>query len=122
MGSFARLCALGLVAAGLYLVQGAEAYAGCVGLSGTADGVSKATAVSRSQNAVNEAINEYKAAKRLGAIRVSPMRAKPQPYWRDSVSDNLYQKPDIVTSRSHTICWSGVVSPFVCTSGAKLCW
>jgi hypothetical protein len=122
MGSFARLCALGLVAAGLYLVQGAEAYAGCVGLSGTADGVSKATAVSRSQNAVAEAINEYKAAKRLGAIRVSPMRAKPQPYWRDSVSDNLYQKPDIVTSRSHTICWSGVVSPFVCTSGAKLCW
>lgn len=122
MGSFARLCALGLVAAGLYLVQGAEAYAGCVGLSGTADGVNKATAVSRSQNAVNEAINEYKAAKRLRATTVSPMRAKPQPYWRDSVSDNLFQKPDIVTARSHTICWSGVVSPFVCTSGAKLCW
>lgn len=122
MGSFARLCALGLVAAGLYLVQGAEAYAGCVGLSGTADGVNKVTAVSRSQNAVNEAINEYKAAKRLGATTVRPMRVKPQPYWRDSVSDHLFQKPDIVTSRSHTICWSGVVSPFVCTSGAKLCW
>jgi hypothetical protein len=122
MGSFARLCALGLVAAGLYLVQGAQAHAGCVGLSGTADGVNKVTAVSRSQNAVNEAINEYKAAKRLGATRVSPMRAKPQPYWRDSVSDHLFQKPDIVTARSHTVCWSGVVSPFVCTSGAKLCW
>jgi hypothetical protein len=27
-----------------------------------------------------------------------------------------------VTSRSHTICWSGVVSPSVCTSGAKICW
>ena len=122
MGSFARLCALGLVAAGLYLVQGAPAHAGCVGLSGTADGVNKATAVARSQNAVNEAINEYKAAKRIGAITVRPMRAKPQPYWRDSVSDNLFQKPDIVTARSHTVCWSGVVSPFVCTSGAKLCW
>ena len=122
MGSFARLCALGLVAAGLYLVQGAQAHAGCVGLSGTADGVNKATAVSRSQNAVNEAINEYKAAKRLGTTTVRPMRAKPQPYWRDSVSDNLFHKPDIVTARFHTVCWSGVVSPFVCTSGAKLCW
>jgi hypothetical protein len=122
MKSYARLCALGLVAAGLYLAQGAMAHAGCVGLSGTADGVNKQTAVSRSQNAVNEAIKEYKAAKRLGATTVSPMRAKPQPYWRDAVSDNLFHKPDIVTRTSHTICWSGVVSPFVCTSGAKLCW
>lgn len=122
MASYTRLCTLGLVAAGLYLAQGAQAYAGCVGLSGTADGVSKQTAVFRSQNAVAEAIREYKAAKRLGATKISPMRAKPQPYWRDSVSDHLFHKPDIVTGTSHTVCWSGVVSPFVCTSGAKLCW
>ncbi|HML92866.1 hypothetical protein [Methyloceanibacter sp.] len=122
MGSYWRGFALAFVAASFCLAHGATAQAGCVGLSGTADGVDKATAVSRSQNALAEAIQEYKAAKRLGSVRITPMRAKPQPYWRTSVSSNLYQKPDIVTSRSHTICWSGVVSPTVCTSGAKICW
>ena len=50
------------------------------------------------------------------------MRAKPQPYWRDAVSAELFHKPDIVKADSYTICWSGVISPFVCTSGAKACW
>lgn len=122
MSSYVRIGVLGLVAAGLYLTQGAQAQAGCVGLSGTADGFNKQTAVSRAQSAVANAINEYKASKRLGAVRVSAMRARPQPYWREGVSPNLMQKPDIVTSSSYTVCWSGVVSPFVCTSGAKLCW
>ena len=67
-------------------------------------------------------INEYKKAKKLGQVTVTAMRAKPQPYWRDSVWDELYYKPDIVKSNSYTICWHGVVSPYVCTSGAKVCW
>jgi hypothetical protein len=50
------------------------------------------------------------------------MRAKPQPYWRSEVWDELYYKPDIVKSNSYTVCWRGVVSPYVCTSGAKACW
>jgi hypothetical protein len=27
-----------------------------------------------------------------------------------------------VTAKSYTVCWKGVVSPVVCTSGAKVCW
>ena len=122
MGSYWRGFALAFVAASFCLAHGATAQAGCVGLSGTADGVDKATAVSRSQNALAEAIQEFKAAKRLGSVSIVPMRAKPQPYWRTSVSSNLYQKPDIITSTAHTMCWRGVVSPSVCTSGAKVCW
>ena len=121
MRSYALVCAL-IAAAGLYLAQATPAQAGCVGLSGTADGMNRETAVSRSQNAVNDAVRDYKAQKRLGATTVTPMRAKPQPYWRDSVDERLYQKPDIVTSNSYTVCWSGVISPTVCTSGSKLCW
>ena len=41
------------------------------------------------------------------------MKAKPQPYWRDSVSAELYLKPDVVTAKSYTVCWKGVVSPVV---------
>jgi hypothetical protein len=117
-----RVFAFSLVAAGLSLASGAPAQAGCVGLSGTADGFDKQTAVSRAQSAVAQAVLDYKTQKRLGAISISAMRAKPQPYWRSEVSSNLYFKPDIVNSRSYTVCWSGVVSPYVCTSGANVCW
>ena len=125
-----RGSALALIAAGFCLALGAPAQAGCIGLSGTADGFDKETAVSRAQLAVADAVKEYKAAKKLGAVTVSAMRATPQPYWRSSVSDDQFcfgincgiYKQDIVNARSYTICWHGVVSPYVCTSGAKLCW
>ena len=122
MRSSMRFLGLALIAAGLCVVHGAPANALCVGFSGTADGIDKATAVSRAQAAVGQAISDYKKLKRIHNVSVSPMRAAPQPYWRTSVSPDLFQKPDIVRSDSYTICWSGVVSPYVCTSGAKVCW
>jgi hypothetical protein len=122
MTSYVRGLALALMAAGLCVAQGAPAWAGCVGLSGTADGFDKETAVSRAQLALSDYIKEYKAAKKLGVVTVSAQRAEPQPYWRPYVSDNMYYHPDIVNAKSYTICWQGVVSPYVCTSGAKICW
>lgn len=122
MASYVRGLALAIMAAGLCAAQGAPAWAGCVGLSGTADGFDKETAVSRAQLALSDYIKEYKAAKKLGAVTVSAQRAEPQPYWRPYVSDNMYYHPDIVNAKSYTICWQGVVSPYVCTSGAKICW
>ena len=122
MSSYKRVFGSALIAAGLCLAQGAPANAGCLGFSGTADGFDKVTAVTRAQAAVATAIADYKAQKRLGAVSVTAMRAKPQPYWRDSVSADLFHKPDIVKANSYTVCWAGVVSPYVCTSGAKACW
>ena len=122
MRSYARVFGLALIAAGLCVAQGAPANAVCLGFSGTADGFDQVTGVSRAQLALADAITEYKKQKRLGAVSVSAMRAKPQPYWRDVVTEDLYYKPDIVKSNSYTICWQGVVSPYVCTSGAKVCW
>ncbi len=122
MRSYLRVLALASVAGALSLALSAPAGAACFGFSGTADGMNQQTAVSRSQNAVTQAIAEYRAQKRLGAPSMTPMRAKPQPYWRDSVRDELFVKPDIVAGGMYTICWTGVVSPFVCTSGSKACW
>ena len=122
MTSYVRGLALALLAAGLCVAQGAPAWAGCIGLSGTADGFDKETAVSRAQLALSDYIKEYKAQKHISAVTVSAQRAEPQPYWRPYVSDNMYYHPDIVNAKSYTICWQGVVSPFVCTSGAKICW
>jgi len=130
MVSYVRSSVLALMAAGFCLVLSAPAQAGCVGLSGTADGFDKETAVSRAQLALADYVKQYKVEKRLRAVTVSAMRASPQPYWRSSVSDNQFclgincgiYKPDIVNAQSYTICWHRVVSPYVCTSGAKVCW
>lgn len=122
MTAYLRGLALAIMAAGLFATQGAQASAGCVGLSGTADGFDKETAVSRAQLALADYIKQYKAEKHLASVSVSPMRAQPQPYWRPYVSDNMFYHPDIVDAKSYTVCWQGVVSPYVCTSGAKACW
>ena len=121
MTSYLRGLALALIA-GLCAAQGAQASAGCIGLSGTADGFDKETAVSRAQLALADYIKQYKTEKHLSSVSVSPMRAQPQPYWRPYVSDNMFYHPDIVDAKSYTVCWQGVVSPYVCTSGAKACW
>jgi hypothetical protein len=130
MRSYWRGPALALIATGFCLALGAPAQAGCISVSGTADGLDKETAVSRAQLALDDYVKQYKAAKQLSAVNVSALRVSPQPYWRSSVSDDQFcfglhcgiYKPDIVNAHSHTICWHGVVSPYVCTSGAKLCW
>jgi hypothetical protein len=123
MRSYLRVFGLAVMAVALcWLAQAAPANAACFAFSGTADGFDQPTAVTRAQAAVADAIAQYKAQKRLGAVTVSAMRATPQPYWRSSVSADLYYKPDIVKSNSYTVCWRGVVSPYVCTSGAKVCW
>ena len=111
-----------LVVAGFCMAQSAPASAACVGLSGTADGFDKETAVSRAQLALDDYIRQYKAENHIDAITVSAMRAEPQPYWRGRVSENMMYHPDIVTAKSYTVCWQGVVSTYVCTSGAQVCW
>ena len=120
-GFASRTMRLALVAAGLCMAQGARA-SNCVVLAGTADGFDKETAVSRAQLALDDYIKEYKTKNHLGAVTISAMRAEPQPYWRGTVSENMMYHPDIVTEKSYTICWQGVVSTYVCTSGAQVCW
>ena len=66
-----RGSALALIAASLCLALGAPAQAGCVGLSGTADGFDKETAVSRAQLALADYVKQYKAEKRLHAVTES---------------------------------------------------
>lgn len=122
MQSLSRVSSIAVLAVGLFVALNAPAQAGgCTKFVGTADGWDKADAVSGAQAALAGAVAEFKA-KSKAAISVSGMRARPQPYWRSSVSSDLYVKPDVVTAKSYTVCWHGVISPVVCSSGAKVCW
>ena len=68
MRGFCHDSAMALIAAGFCLALGAPAQAGCVELSGTADGFDKETAVSRAQLALADYVKQYKAEKRTPCI------------------------------------------------------
>jgi hypothetical protein len=122
MQSLSRVLGIAVLAVGLFVALSAPVQAGgCTKFVGTADGWDKADAVSGAQAALAGAVADFKAKSKT-PISVSAMRARPQPYWRSSVSADLYVKPDVVTAKSYTVCWHGVVSPVVCSSGAKVCW
>ncbi|XSG83458.1 MAG: hypothetical protein ACPW61_06680 [Methyloligella sp. ZOD6] len=122
MGSLTRAFGMALLVAGIGFGFSATADARCVGISGTADGWDKQTAVSRAQASIAESVAGLKSQYRVRSVSLSPRKMRPQPYWRDQVTSDLYVKPDIVTGQTHTVCWHGVVSPFVCTSGARACF
>lgn len=98
-------------------------FARCMYFSGTADALRKSNAVEGSQQSLREAIDKWKLANGVtGPVTEMAQRPKPVPYWRSEVDPSLFLPPDVVTDASYTLCWKGVVSPVVCTTGAKLCW
>lgn len=117
---YLRIIGLALLATGSCMAT--PTLAACVVLAGTADGFDKETAVSRAQRSLDDYVQQYKAENHLDTVTVSPIRAQPQPYWRGRVSENMMYHPDIVTANSYTVCWQGVISTYVCTSGAQVCW
>ena len=95
----------------------------CIVISGTADALGKNNAVEKSLKSLREAIDKWKTDNNVtGPVRETPHKPTPNPYWRSSISPHLLLPPDVVSDSAHTICWAGVVSPVVCTSGAQLCW
>ena len=66
-----------------------------------------------------------KRAKRWGYVSLSARKVQGDPFWKavrpDGVPAEARLKPDIVTSRFFTTCFTGVVVPFVCTTGSAVC-
>ncbi|WP_069094179.1 hypothetical protein [Methyloligella halotolerans] len=100
------------------------ASAGCELIKATNSAESPRAAAQASQaNAAESA----EAVKRRRGWRYVTMRARkvePDPFWkavRPEVPKDILIKPDIVTRKTYTQCWPGVVVPYVCTSGAVAC-
>jgi hypothetical protein len=111
--------------AAVILAAPMAAQAACYVVSRTNDGVNKSSAVAASQMAFDNDLRNYKRTR--GWRRITSVRARrvrPDPLWkavRTSVPRSMILKPDVRTSRHHTVCWPGVVSPVVCTTGALVC-
>jgi hypothetical protein len=95
----------------------------CLFFAGTADALIKSNAVEESQKSLREAIDKWKVDNGVtGPVSETAQKPQPNPYWRSEVDPSLFLPPDVVTDASYTLCWKGVVSPVVCTTGTKLCW
>ena len=94
----------------------------CLLISGTGDGLAKEAAKEAAQSALDGAIADLQVQQNFTAYTAIPWKPEPKPYWRSSIGEHLLLPPDEITDQRHTICWRGVVSPAVCTSGSKVCW
>ena len=100
------------------------AEAACQVINGTQDGRNKQRAVEKSRETLEEAIVAAKRKYGWKNISVTPVRVRATPLWkmvRTSVPKDAYLRPDVVSSRAYTVCWEGVYSPAVCSSGARIC-
>lgn len=117
------LAALAVAAFSFYLVQPAEA--ACQLIKATHSAGSKTDAARASQALVLQQAAELKRAKRWGYVSLSARRVKGDPFWKavrpNGVPPEAQLKPDIVTARFYTTCFTGVVVPYVCTTGSAAC-
>ncbi len=103
----------------------APAEAACQLIKATHSAGSKADAAKASQALVVQSAGELKRAKRWSYVTLYAYRVKGDPFWKavrpTGVPRNAQLKPDIVTARFYTTCFTGVVVPFVCTTGSSVC-
>ena len=83
----------------------------------------KDNAVEKSAKSLREAIDKWKIENGVtGPVSETAEKPAPNPYWRRSIRPHLLLPPDVVSDSAYTICWTGVVLPVVCTSGAQVCF
>ena len=115
-----------LILAALFFVLAAphNADAACQVVNGTQDGGNKQRAVEKSRATLEDAIVAMKKRPGWANASVTPVKVRAIPLWkmvRTSVPKDAYLRPDVISGRAYTVCWEGVYSPAVCSSGAKLC-
>jgi hypothetical protein len=114
---------LGVAAFALWGLRSAEA--GCQLVTATHSAASKAEAAQTSRALAVQSAYDLKSARRWSYITMSARRVKGDPFWKavrpNGVPANAQLKPDLVTARFYTTCFTGVVVPYVCTTGSAVC-
>ena len=117
------IAALGVAALAFGAIQPAEA--ACQLIKATHSAGSKAEAARNSQALVLQSANDLRRAKRWSYLTLYAHRVKGDPFWKavrpEGVPREAMLKPDIVTTRFYTTCFTGVVVPYVCTTGSSAC-
>jgi len=117
------IAALGVAIAAVGAIGPAEA--ACQLIKATHSAGSKAEAAKSSQALVLQSASDLKRAKRWSYVTLYAYRVKGDPFWKavrpTGVPRDAQLKPDIVTTRFYTTWFTGVVVPYVCTTGSSVC-
>lgn len=101
------------------------AEAACQLIKATHSADSPVEAAQMSRALALENAYDLKRAKRWSYVSITAHKVKGDPFWKavrpDGVPAEAQLKPDMVTSRFYTTCFTGVVVPYVCTTGASVC-
>jgi hypothetical protein len=116
------LVALGLATFAFYATA---AEAACKFIKATHSALSHADAAQMSRALALQSANDLKRAKGWSYANLTAHRVKGDPFWKmvrpDGVPQDAQLRPDLVTSRFYTTCFTGVVVPYVCTTGSNVC-
>jgi hypothetical protein len=100
------------------------ASAGCQLIRATHSADTPAEAVQAAQATAAETAEAMKHEHHWRYVTMRAKKVTPDPFWkavRPVVPKDILIKPDVVTAKTYTQCWPGVVVPYVCTAGAVAC-
>jgi len=101
------------------------AAAACQLIKATHSAVSQAEAAQMSRALALQSAADLKRAKGWSYVSLTAHKVKGDPFWKavrpDGVPDYAQLRSDVVTSRFYTTCFTGVVVPYVCTTGSSVC-
>jgi hypothetical protein len=106
-------------------VGAGSAEAACQLVTATHSAASKAEAAQSSRALAVQSAYQLKIARKWSYVTLSARKVKGDPFWKavrpSGVPAKAQLKPDLVTSRFYTTCFTGVVVPYVCTTGSTVC-
>jgi hypothetical protein len=110
---------------GILILGSGAAEAACQLIKATASADSKANAAKASQALAARTAAELKAQKGWKYVSMSARKVAGDPFWKavrpDGVPAEARLKGDIYTAKTFTTCFTGVVVPYVCTTGSSVC-
>ncbi len=117
----------GVAVIGIALLSacGTPSMAACKLVKATHSADSPAEAAQMSRELALSSADELRQANGWSSMSLTAHKVKGDPFWKmvrpDGVPDYAQLKPDLVTSRFYTTCFTGVVVPYVCTTGSSVC-
>jgi len=121
---FKRVSVIALVV-GAFSSCVSAAEAACQLIKATHSAISHADAAEMSRALALQSANDLKRAKGWSYFNLTAHKVPGDPFWKmvrpDGVPQDAQLKPDLVTSRFYTTCFTGVVVPYVCTTGSNVC-
>lgn len=95
----------------------------CEVISATHSAETKGEALVMSQALASESAKELQKKRGWTSFKMTAYKVKPDPFWksvRKAVPEDVIYG-SFANSKTYSTCFTGVVVPYVCTSGSKVC-